>query len=87
MLFLAHRAPHDIRASQRIAGKLAEDLHDLLLIDDTAVGDVEDGLKQRMLVGDGGRVMAVADIGRNRVHRPGTIQRDNRDQILKSIRL
>ena len=41
VLFLGHGAAYHIRLTQREAGKAAEDLDDLLLIDDTAVGDLE----------------------------------------------
>ena len=43
-LLLAHGTAEHIRLSQRVPGKLLEDLDDLLLIDDTAVGNGEDRL-------------------------------------------
>ena len=42
VLFLGHGAAHQIRPAIGVARQLAADLHDLLLIDDAAVGDVED---------------------------------------------
>ena len=43
ILFLfAHCAANDVCASEAVARKLAENLHNLLLIDYTAVGYVED---------------------------------------------
>ena len=44
VLFLGHGAAYHIRLTQREAGKAAEDLDDLLLIDDAAVGDLKYGL-------------------------------------------
>ncbi len=43
-LFLAHRAAHQVAAPQRISAKVAHNLHNLLLIDDTAIG----GRKNRL---------------------------------------
>ena len=42
--FLRHRTAHHVRLPERVAAELAEDLDDLLLIEDAAVGDGEDGL-------------------------------------------
>ena len=49
-LFLGHGPAHHVGLPQRVARQLAEDLDDLLLIDDAAVGDGQDRLQQRVLV-------------------------------------
>ncbi len=87
MLFLGHGAAHQIGTSQRIAAEIAENLHDLLLINDTAVGHVQNRLQQRVPVRHPFRVMPVFDVARNRIHRAGAKQRDDRDEVLKVIRL
>ncbi len=38
LLFLAHGTAHQIAPAKGIAAQIPHDLHDLLLIDDTAVG-------------------------------------------------
>ncbi|MPN55675.1 hypothetical protein SDC9_203359 [bioreactor metagenome] len=43
-LLFAHRAAHQIAAAQRVARKVAHDLHHLFLIDHTAVRLLEDAL-------------------------------------------
>ena len=85
MLLFAHGAAHDVRSAEAVAGKLAEDLHDLLLIDDATVGHLEDALQARMLVANVLGMMAAVDIGGNAVHRTRTIERENGDQILDTI--
>ena len=50
--FLAHRAAQHVRRPERIAGKQLSHLHDLFLIDETAVCHLENGSEQRMAVGD-----------------------------------
>ena len=44
-LLLGHGAAHHVRLSQRIAGQFLENLDDLLLIDDAAVGARQDRLQ------------------------------------------
>ena len=56
LFFLRHGAADHVRLPEREPGQLPEDLDDLLLIDDTAVGHGEDRLEQRVLVGDALRV-------------------------------
>ena len=41
VLLFGHGAAHQVRPSVGIASQLAADLHDLLLIDDTSVGDIQ----------------------------------------------
>ena len=86
-LFLAHRAPHKVAASQCIAAEIAHDLHYLLLIDDTAVSGRQDRLELRAGVPDRGMVIFSPDICRDKIHRPRTIQGNPRYDILQCLRL
>ena len=82
---LAHRAPQQIGAAQRIAGQHLGDLHDLFLIDHDAVGFLEDLLKRRVQVVGLLLAMLDRDVARDVFHRPGPVQRDNRDDILEAV--
>ncbi len=75
-LLLAHRAPQQIRAAERVAGQHLRRLHHLLLVNHDAVGLAADRLQQRMLVFDLHFAVAALDEFGNQLHRPGPIQRD-----------
>ena len=86
-LFLAHGAAEHIRLPERVAGKLLEDLNDLLLIDDAAVGDRQNRLKLRNKVGDFFRVVLAGDEFRNGFHRPRAVERDQSRDVFDVLRL
>ena len=86
-LFLAHRAAHHVGLPERIARQLAEDLNDLLLIQNTAVGDGQDGLQGRMLIFDELRVIFAGDEPRNGVHRSRSICCNDDGEIFNGLRL
>ena len=52
VLFLAHRAADHVGLAEREAREALEDLDDLLLIDDAAVGDLQNWPQQRVLIAD-----------------------------------
>ena len=85
-LLFTHGAADVISLAEAEAGQLAADLHDLLLIDDNAVRDIDDVRHLRRLIGHMGRVLAVAQIGRNGVHRAGAVERDQCDNVLEVFR-
>ena len=82
-LFLAHGAAHIISLPEAEAGQLAADLHDLLLIDYNTVGDIDNVSHLGRLIRHLGGVLAVAQIGRDGIHRSRPIQRDQGDDILQ----
>ena len=86
-LLLAHRAAQHIRLTERVSRELLEDLDDLLLIHDAAVGDRQDRLKLRDEVRDLFRVMLAGDEFRDGLHRSRTVERDERRDILDVLRL
>ena len=80
-----HCTAHQVCASQRVAAKLAYNLHNLLLIHYTAICNVKNIFKQRMLVLYLAAVFAPY-ILRNRIHRSRTVERNPRDYILYTRR-
>ena len=86
-LFLGHSAAHHVRLSQRVSAETAEDLNDLLLIEDAAVGDRKNWLEQRMLVLDERWVVLAGDEARDRIHRAGAVGRDDDGKIFNGLRL
>ena len=86
-LLLAHGTAEHIRLSQRVPGKLLEDLDDLLLIDDTAVSDGQDRLQLRDDVADLAGVMLTGDELGDRIHGAGTVQSDDSGDVLNALGL
>ncbi len=86
-VLLAHRAPQQVRAAKAVARHDLRDLHHLFLIDDDALGFGQDVVDGRV---DGFQIAeAVLDlaIGRDVLHRAGTVQRHQRYDILDAGRL
>ncbi len=84
---LAHGAAQKVGAAQRVARELAGDLHHLLLVDDDAVGLLQDRLEQRVqILGLLDAVLAV-DVARDVVHRPRPIERVHGDDVVEAVRL
>ena len=85
MLFLlAHRAADKIRAAQRIAAQIPDDLHNLLLIDDAAVSRLQNRLQERRIIGHFTAAFLAGNVLRYKVHRAGTVQRDAGDDIFQT---
>ena len=87
VLFLAHGAADVVRLPEGEAGQLPEDLHHLLLIDDAAVGDVQDMGQLRGLVADLVGLVAVAQVGGDGLHRAGAVKADEGDDVLEVLGL
>ncbi len=84
---LAHRAPQQVGGAERVAREIAGDLHHLLLVDDDAVGLLEDRLQHRVRVF---RVLAAVldgDVARDVVHRARAVERHHGDDVLEAVRL
>ena len=88
---LAHRAPQQVGAAERIARQHLRDLHHLLLVKDHPVGGLEDRLEARMQVIDRAvapAVLAVDEIIHHAgLQRAGPEQRHQRHDVLEAIRL
>ena len=87
VLLFAHGAADVICLSEGEARQLPEDLHDLLLIDDAAVGHIQNVRQLRGLVADLVRLVPVAQIGGNGVHGARAVQTDQSDDIFKVLGL
>ena len=84
---LAHRPAQQVGAAEAEARQLAGDLHHLLLVDDDALRLVEDRVDRR--VQRLPRLAPVLDVAelRDVLHRPGPVERDQRDDVLDAGRL
>ena len=72
--FLLGNGPADIVGlSHGVAAEGAENLNDLLLIDDAAIGDLQDGFQHGCLIGHLGGIHLVGDEPRDRIHGAGTV--------------
>ena len=87
VLLFAHGTADVVGLPEGEARQLPEDLHDLFLIDDAAVGHIQDMGELRGLVTDLVRLVAVAQIGWDGVHGTGTVQADQSDDIFQVLRL
>ena len=85
VLLFTHGTADVICLSERETGQLTEYLHDLFLVDDAAVGDVKDVGQLRGLIADFIRLVAVAQVGRDGVHRAGAVKTDKSDDIFKVL--
>ena len=86
-LFLGHGPAHHIRLAQGVAPQLLEDLDDLLLVDNAAVGVGQDGNEGGVLIGDLLRVVLAGDEPGNGLHRPRPVQSDNGGDVLDVLGL
>ena len=89
---LTHGPPQQIRTAQRITRQHLSDLHDLLLIQDDAVGGFENGLQPFVLVlrvRISQRLAAVLSINKIFYHpglqRTRAEQRNQRDDVFEAI--
>jgi hypothetical protein len=84
---LAHGAAQQIGLAERIARQHLGDLHHLLLVDDDAIGLLEDRLEHRVQVVGLLVALLAGDEARNVVHRAGAIQRHDGDDVLDAVGL
>ena len=84
---LAHGAAQQIGFAQRIAGQLAGDLHDLLLIDDHPIGFAQYGLQPGIEIFNLLAAKLAVDIGGDIVHGTGAVERDHGNNVLEAVGL
>ena len=82
---LTHGTAHEVRAPHRVAGEITHDLHHLLLVDDTAIGRLEDRTDLRAVVADRFRVLLSLYVLRDEVHRTRSVECDTGDDILDAF--
>ena len=88
-LLLAHGAAEDVGLAQRVAGDAIGDLHHLLLVDDDAVGLLEEFLQLGQIVDDGfAAVLAIDEVvDHAALNRAGAIERVQRGEIFDAAGL
>ena len=86
VLFLAHGTSDHIGLTEGEAGQLTENLDDLFLVDDAAVGDFKNRTEQRVLIGDMFGVLGAFDEARDAVHGTRTVKGDNGGDVLNALR-
>ena len=72
--FLTHGLAHDVRLAQGVSGEGLKDEQDLVLIDDDAIGLLQEVLEAGVGVLDGGPAMLGVYEGVDVLHRPGAVQ-------------
>ena len=86
-----HRASQQVGAAQRVAREDLRDLHDLLLVQDHAVGRGEHGLQVGVKIIDGraGGIVLAGDeiVDHARLQRSRPEQGDQRDDVAEAVRL
>ena len=86
-LLFAHGSAHHVCLSQRIARQLPEDLDHLLLVDDTAIGNGQNRLQQRMFVADQLWIVLAGNKARDGVHRAWAVQGNDGGDVLDILGL
>ncbi len=86
-ILLAHRATQKVRAAERISADDLRHLHHLFLIHHDAVGFGEHGFDARIGIIDLFFAVLAFAIARDQVHRAGTEQRAERDEVFEAIGL
>ena len=86
-MLLAHGLAQNVGLSQRKAGHLAGDLHHLFLVDDDAIGLLENLLQDRVRIAHLDQALLALDKVRDHVHRARAVERVQGDQILEALRL
>ena len=84
-LLLGHGAAHDVGVPKGISRDLAENAHDLLLVDHAAVGGAQDRLEKRRGVGHLFGMMTALDEGGNGIHGSRTVERDGGDDVVQAL--
>ena len=84
---LGHGTAQKIASPQGKAAKALHDLHYLLLINDTAMGRLQNRLQLRTIIMDCIRSVLSSDVLRNKIHRTRTVQGNSGDYILQAMGL
>ena len=87
LLLLGHRASDQVAPAHAVAAEIPHDLHDLLLIDNAAVGRLENRPHLLAVVSDSLGVFLAPDILGDEFHRARPVERDARYDILEAARL
>ena len=87
MIFFAHGAAQQVGFAKAIAGQHLRELHHLLLVDDDAVGLLQDRLGKRVKVVRRLQAVLAVDKGLDVVHRARPVERVQSDDVAEAVRL
>ena len=87
LVLLAHGLAQDVGLAQRVAGHHLGDLQHLLLVDDDAVGLLQDRLQHLVQAVDGLLAVLPVDVGRDVVHGARPIERGHGHDVLEAVGL
>ena len=85
--FFTHGAAQEISTAQRITRHFLRDLHHLFLIDDNALGLIQNVIHRRVQIIALGQAVFHLAIFRDILHRAGAVERHERHDILNACRL
>ena len=80
-LLLGNGPPDIVCLTHGVTAQVPKNLDNLLLVDNAAVGHLQDRLQQRRFVGDLGGIQLVRDKSRNRVHGAGAVEGHNSGDV------
>ena len=86
-LLLAHDAAQDVGLAERVAGEDLGHLHDLLLVDDNAVGALQDVDEVGVRILDRLWIGLPFDVVRDELHGAGPVEGVQGDQVLDVVRV
>ena len=86
-LLFGHGTAHQITSSITVACQTPDDLHNLLLVNNTAIGSCKNRFKLWTVICNGISVASSLNILRNKVHRARTIQRNTGYDLCHVLRL
>lgn len=86
-MFFRHGAAHEVCLTEGVPCKILEDLHDLFLINDDAVGLLENGLQKRREIADLIGLRTVFEVRRDEIHGSRAIERDPCNEVFETVRL
>ena len=84
--FLAHGTPYKVASSEAVSGKVTNNLHNLLLINNTAVSILKNRLKCRRRILNITGIIFAPNIFGYEIHRTRTIERNSGYKVLKTAR-
>ena len=86
-LLLTHGPAHHVCLAQRVSRQAAENLNDLLLVDDTPIGHGQNGLQSGIPIGNAPWVLLAGDKLGDGVHGTGAVQGDDSGDVLNVLGL
>ena len=85
-LLFAHNSSNVVRLPQAVAAHNLKDFHNLLLIDNAAISDIQNWFETFVIISDLRRVLFVSDKGRNKIHWSWSVERNTRDDVVQTRR-